>query len=125
MNEIRIVIPDVPKSMNIYAGRNVRWNFRKDKEEWHSKLKAELHKKPGKPFDKAVVLIHYDFTDNRRRDRDNYSGKFLMDPLVEEGILVDDSFQHVPFSLVTASFRQPKKQTIITVLEVVECQTGS
>lgn len=125
MNEIRIVIPDVPKSMNRYAGRNVCFKFQDDKRQWHRKIKAALHKKPEKPFDMACVRIHYDFTDNRRRDRDNYSGKFLMDPLVAEGILVDDSFQHVPIQQITASFGQPKKQTVITVTEVIECQTGS
>ena len=51
-------------------------------------------------------------------------GQFLLDALVREKIIEDDSFQHMDLTL-TASFRQPKKQTVITVTEVVECQTGS
>ena len=34
-----------------------------------------------------------------RRDPDNYSGKMLLDPLVREGILIDDSFDVVTLVL--------------------------
>lgn len=124
MNEIRIVIPDVPPSNNQFIGRNARWKYQQEKQAWHWKLKAAIRKRPDRPLKKAYVHIHYDYTDSRRRDPDNYSGKFLLDALVREKIIEDDSFQHMDLTL-TASFRQPKKQTVITVTEVVECQTGS
>src|SRR5690606_40521196 len=46
------------------------------------------------PFEKAICTLTYHFPDRRRRDPDNFSGKFIMDPLVAEGFLVDDSFDH-------------------------------
>ncbi len=46
-------------------------------------------------MEKAVVHITYYFPDRRRRDPDNYAGKMLLDPLVQLGIIKDDSFQHI------------------------------
>lgn len=124
MYETRIIIPDIPPSNNAYIGRDTRWDYQKNKGEWLARVRAAIRKKPQKPFQRAYVHIHYDYTDNRRRDPDNYSGKFLLDALVRERIIEDDSFQHIDLAL-TASFGQPKKQTVITVTEVIECQTGS
>ena len=116
--ELRIVIPDIPPSNNAYMGRDDRWGYQKEKGNWLVKVRAALRKKPQKPFCRAYVHIHYDYTDNRRRDPDNCSGKFLLDALVQERIIVDDSFQHIDLAL-TASFKQPKKQTVITIEEIV------
>lgn len=38
-------------------------------------------------------------TARRRRDPDNYSGKFLLDGLTKAGIIVDDSFNHITLRL--------------------------
>jgi len=37
------------------------------------------------------VRITYYFAANRRRDKDNYTPKMLMDGLVKAGVLMDDS----------------------------------
>lgn len=64
-------------------------------------IKAAINKdqRPKKPFERAIVNITYYFKDRRRRDPDNYSGKMLLDPLVREGILTDDSFAVVTLVL--------------------------
>ncbi len=51
--------------------------------------------KPPEPLTSAEVHIHYYFSDNRRRDPDNYSGKMILDGLVSTGIIVDDSFWNI------------------------------
>lgn len=48
--------------------------------------------KPQKPIEYATVHLIYHFADNRRRDPDNYSGKMILDGLVQAGIIADDSF---------------------------------
>ena len=64
-------------------------------------IKSALSKaeKPKKPIEKAIINITYYFKDKRRRDPDNYSGKMLLDPLVREGVLMDDSFDVVTLVL--------------------------
>lgn len=64
-------------------------------------IRAALNKaqRPKKPLERAIVNITYYFKDRRRRDPDNYSGKMLLDPLVKEGILIDDSFDVVTLVL--------------------------
>ena len=49
---------------------------------------------------RARVTLRYRFPDTRRRDPDNYSGKFILDGLVRAGVLQDDSFDHVVLQIV-------------------------
>ena len=98
----KIVINEIPPSNNKYMGNSHNFNaYRREKERWHWLIKVALQKanKPQKPIEKAIVNITYYFKDKRRRDPDNYSGKMLLDPLVREGILVDDSFGNVTLVL--------------------------
>lgn len=76
--------------------------YRREKERWHWLIKGAINKaqKPQIPLVRATVNITYYFKDKRRRDPDNYSGKMLLDPLVREGILKDDSFDVVTLVLV-------------------------
>ena len=75
--------------------------YRHEKERWHWLIRGAINKaqKPKKPLQRAIVSITYYFKDKRRRDPDNYSGKMLLDPLVREGILIDDSFDVVTLVL--------------------------
>ena len=99
---MKIVINEIPPSNNLYIGNSHNFNsYRREKERWHWLIKSAINKtgKPKKPFEKALVNIKYYFKDRRRRDPDNYSGKMLLDPLVREGILIDDSFKVVTLVL--------------------------
>ncbi|MFT4288154.1 hypothetical protein [Nocardioides sp.] len=51
-------------------------------------------------IDRAEVTIHYWIPDNRRRDGDNLAPtlKACLDALVQEHVLTDDSWRHVPYS---------------------------
>ena len=99
---MKIVINEIPPSNNKYMGKTYNYHsYQEEKRRWHWMIKSALNNvgKPKKPFEKALVQITYYFKDKRRRDPDNYSGKMLLDPLVREGILIDDSFKVVTLVL--------------------------
>lgn len=116
---MQIVINEIPPSNNTYMGNSHNFNdYRREKERWHWLIKAALSnaQKPQKPIEKAVVHITYYFKDKRRRDPDNYSGKMLLDPLVREGVLIDDSFNNVTLVL-SAGCDKNKPRTEIEIKE--------
>jgi len=118
--EVKIVINDIPPSNNQYMGNSHNFNaYRREKERWHWMIKSALNKaeKPKKPIEKAIIHITYYFKDKRRRDPDNYSGKMLLDPLVREGILIDDSFSNITLVL-SASHDKDKPRTEIEIRSV-------
>lgn len=99
---MKIVINEIPPSNNKFMGKTYNYHtYQELKKHWHWNVKCAVNKvgKPKKPFEKALVQITYYFKDKIRRDPDNYSGKMLLDPLVREGILVDDSFEVVTLVL--------------------------
>lgn len=92
---MKIVIPEIPPSNNKFIGKNKAWEYRKIKQAWYWIVLSALPSRLKKPMEKAVVHITYYFPDRRRRDPDNYAGKMLLDPLVQLGIIKDDSFGHI------------------------------
>lgn len=115
-NELKIVVDGTPPSNNEYIGNSRSFNvYRGEKEAWHWKIKAAIQEKPDEPIRKAIVHIRYFFKDKRRRDPDNFSGKMLLDPLVMEGLLLDDSFENVQLVL-SAECDKKNPRTEITVI---------
>lgn len=114
-----IIVNDIPPSNNKFIGRNARFAYEKAKTEWHWLIKSAIKNKPVKPFEKAVVKITYYFANKIRRDPDNYSGKMLLDPLVREGILQDDSFNNITLVL-SAEYDKNNPRTVMEVEEI--CQ---
>ena len=99
---IKLVIKDIPPSNNKFMGRNARgfhFVYQEEKRKWEWLVRAAIKEKPKKPLEKAVVNITYYFPDRRRRDPDNYSGKFLLDGLTKSGIIMDDSFHNIDLIL--------------------------
>lgn len=119
MEKIKIIIYDIPPSNNQFIGRNARFTYQEYKKAWHWYIKAKIKKKPKYPFIKSVVRITYFFPDNIRRDPDNYSGKLILDPLVAERIIADDSFKHITL-ILSAKFGQAKKRTEIEIERIEE-----
>lgn len=96
-------------------GKTYNYNaYQRKKEHWHWLIKSAIKKKPKQPIEKAIVHITYYFKDKRRRDPDNYSGKMLLDPLVREGILVDDSFSNITLVLA-AGYDKDEPRTEIDI----------
>ena len=97
---MKIVIKDIPPSNNQYMGKTYNYAvYQEEKKKWHWMIKGAIKERPKKPMEKAIVHITYFFKDRIRRDPDNYSGKMLLDPLVREGILIDDSFKAITLVL--------------------------
>ena len=94
---MKITIPEIPPSLNKYAGRLNGWEYRAEKQRWIGLMRAYCKKQ--KPMDKAIVTITYYFPTRHRHDPDNYNGKMLMDGLTDRGVIADDSFDHVELRL--------------------------
>ena len=117
MLELHITLPMVPPSNNLFIGRENRWEYQSQKKAWAALVRAKCGFIPQNPIPKARVEIFYYFVDNRRRDPDNYSGKFILDGLVRAGIIKDDSFSCVRLAL-SAAVDKERPRTEITVTEV-------
>lgn len=115
-----IIIDDVPPSNNEFLGNQKSYRvYNSKKKSWKSLVYNSLPiTLPKKPLEKAAVHIHYIFPDRRRRDLDNFSGKFLLDPLVEKGILKDDCYQILADLHLSAEYKPKIKKTIIKVYEL-------
>jgi len=99
---MKLIVNEIPPSNNQFLGNSNNFNvYRREKERWYWLIKA-AGKPPQKPIEKAKVTIIYFFPDRKRRDPDNYSGKFILDPLTKEGYIVDDCFGRVELRLIGA-----------------------
>lgn len=100
---IKIVINEIPPSNNKYMGRgstkSQAFAYQAEKQRWAGLIMGALKKKLNKPMRKARVRITYYFPDKKRRDPDNYSGKFILDGLTKAGLIEDDSFANIILEL--------------------------
>ena len=113
---MRFIIPEIPPSLNQFAGRENEWAYRKAKAYWMELCCAYCRPKPVKPLERARVTLEYHFPDRRRRDPDNYI-KLIMDGLVKAGVIQDDSFDNVELVLKQGS-ADKKPHVIIEIKEV-------
>ena len=93
-------IKAIPPSNNKFIGKNQRWQYQSDKKQWARIIQLFCVPRPKEPLKKSKVTIIYYFKDKRRRDPDNYSGKFILDGLVRSGIIKDDSFDCIDLRLI-------------------------
>lgn len=65
------------------------------------------------------IQFHFYFPNNRRRDLDNYSAtvKFIIDGLVNSGVIKDDDFKFVQ-SIVLAYGGKDSESVQVTIEEV-------
>ena len=116
---MKIVVNDIPPTNNEYMGNSHNFNaYRREKEKWHWLIKAAIKKRPSSPYEKARIDITYYFKQKRRRDPDNYSGKFLLDPLVREGILKDDTFDNIVLTVRQGGIDKYNPRTEIDIMEL-------
>ena len=69
---MKITIPEIPPSLNKYAGRLNGWEDRAEKQRWIGLMRAYCKKQ--KPMDKAIVTITYGESDETSRDRARCAG---------------------------------------------------
>jgi Holliday junction resolvase RusA-like endonuclease len=118
MQTYTLKIDGIPPSNNEFMGKTYNYHVYQDtKRLWHWKVKAAITEKPKTPLKKAVVTIRYWFRDERARDPDNYSGKFILDPLVREGFLMDDNFNVIRLELEKGGVDRKNPYVIVEVRE--------
>ena len=117
MERLKYIISKIPPSNNKYIGQDKRWEYQEAKKEWAQIVRYTCRPAPPEPIRKAVVEIVYYFPDRRRRDPDNYSGKFLLDGLTRAGIIADDSFDCIKLQL-GADFDKENPRTEIIITEI-------
>jgi hypothetical protein len=108
-------IPCIPPSLNQFAGRENKWEYRQTKAEWLQIVSAYCRPRPAKPFEKAVVTLEYHFKDARRRDPSNYNGKEITDGLVLAQIIKDDCFDCIELRLKQGEVNKVRPHVIVTV----------
>ena len=114
---MKIIINDIPPSNNKYMGNSNSYHaYSDEKKRWEWLVRGSI-KRPKKPLQIALVRITYFFKDRRRRDPDNYSGKFLLDGLVKAGVIEDDSFNNIELRL-QGKVDKKNPRTEIEVMEI-------
>lgn len=115
---MKITVPEIPPSLNRFAGRLNSWEYRQEKARWKQLVYLLCSKdRPKQPYERAVVSIAYYFPDARRRDPDNYAGKMILDGLTAAGIIQDDDFAHIRLVLAGEIDRE-NPRTEIEIKEV-------
>jgi Holliday junction resolvase RusA-like endonuclease len=92
---MKIIIPGKQHpSLNAWTG----WHWAKKnrvKKSWENEI-MWLCKKFGDPeLENADVQIIYYFDNRHRRDKDNYTPKFILDGLTKAGIIADDNTDNI------------------------------
>lgn len=115
---MKIVIPEIPPSLNRFAGRKNVHEYRREKDRWRDMVAwLAMVIRPEKPFEQATVRITYFFPDSRRRDPDNYAGKMILDGLTAAGVIADDSF----FCIRLVLDGEVDRENPRTEVEVIPC----
>jgi len=84
-----IEIPDIHPSINTW--KNWHWAvFSKEKKRW-AEMIGWLCKGLTPIEGRVFVTITVYFGTKHRHDYDNYTPKFILDPIVEAGLIADDS----------------------------------
>ena len=119
---IKLTVSEIPPSNNKYMGKGTKYiqsiQYQEEKQKWAWLIRQALGRTDIKrPRENAVVRIKYYFKDRRRRDPDNYSGKFLLDGLVDAGVLADDSFNNIEL-ILRGGYDKENPRTEIEIEEV-------
>lgn len=109
----RIVIPGVPPSLNRW--NRLHWAVQGEtKQMWEDIVKQAIRGVGS--YERPVVRITYRFNLRRKRDKDNYTPKFIMDGLVKAGIIADDNAEAVDLDW-SIEIDKDNEQTIIEIRE--------
>ena len=114
---IWLQVPFVPPSLNVWKC----WHWSEQasyKRQLTDAVTWLVRAKRLPMFKRATVQIIYYHSTNRRRDpADNWAPKFLMDALVQGGILVDDNGDLVKVPPVGMEFDPERSRTEVFIWE--------
>lgn len=106
-----ISIPELPMTLN--KMRNAHYfTINKEKQRWKEMIAWQVKgKRIGTP---CRLEIEFHVNDNRRHDIDNLSAKFILDGLVEGGLIPDDDYKHIN-QITCRIIKSDKKETRIII----------
>lgn len=107
----KIIVPGVPPSLNRWARLN-SYEQNETKRDWEHIVGYASRGAPK--FIKPTIRITYFFSTNRRRDKDNYAPKFIMDGLVKAGVIIDDNTNVVNVDWDIKMDKNDKTEILIT-----------
>lgn len=85
-----VTVPHVPPSLNVWSRKH--WRVRhKQVEEMTEVMRLLKAARKIPRYERVEVQLVYYFRDGRKRDPDNYAGKFILDGLKKSGIIADDN----------------------------------
>lgn len=111
---IWLQVPFIPPSLNEWS----RWHWARQhqykKDLYNAVRMLALAAKLPK-YDKATVQIVYYFSDRRRRDKDNYNGKFLLDSLRQAEVILEDNSEvlDLPEPMFAVDIKRPRTEIFI------------
>lgn len=113
MEEIKIVLPFIPPTINKYIGRSNIFEYQNDKKKVHNAIRLVT---VGKNYNinKCKMIITYYFKDKRRRDTMNYD-KMLMDGLVEANIITDDNYNVITEFTTKGGYDKDNPRTEVVI----------
>ncbi len=116
---MKIIINEIPPSNNKFMGNGNSYHIYGNlKKQWTMLVRLAVGRdKPKQPIEKSIVTIKYYFGNRIRHDPDNYSGKMILDGMVQAGVIKDDSFNNISLRL-EADYDKEDPRTEITITEV-------
>jgi len=114
-----IEIDDIPPNLNEVISMTKRhWGaYYSQKKKWSNAIISYCKLFKLKPMQAPIkVTLQNIYPTNRRRDPDNIICKFLLDGIVEAGVLPDDSFKEITeIVILKPKIEKGTKKTIITL----------
>ncbi|KKL93360.1 hypothetical protein LCGC14_1875460 [marine sediment metagenome] len=127
--QIKLIIPQVPLSIN--KTRVMHWaKLRKVKKLWVDEVWVAFHLAKRSfdfplslPLKKADVSIKIFFRTNAHRDADNYPCKEVIDAIKNNGLIVDDDYEHIGKTDIDITGRDKEHpRTEITIEEITDAK---
>lgn len=118
---MKIIINEIPPSNNKFMGNSNSYHiYGNIKKQWAMLVRLAVGRdKPKEPIEKSIITITYYFKNRIRHDPDNYSGKMILDGLVQAKVIKDDSFKNISLRL-EGDYDKENPRTEITVEEIKE-----
>ncbi len=114
--QVMISIPLLPPSLNVWARKH--WRIRHQQIDVITEgLKLLAIKKQIPCIERAEVRLTYFFRDKRRRDPDNYVGKFILDGLRKAGIIAEDNAEVLKLPQPVFRVDRANPRTEINIVE--------
>lgn len=114
-----IQIPYVPPSLNIW--KNWHWSKQRKykKELTDSIIKLVIAFRLPRYHKAVVSIVYYHSTERKRDPVDNYAPKFILDSLVNSGILFDDNGDVVKVQPVQMRIDKTSPRTEIFIKKLI------